>query len=68
MNEQPVAVSLDGAYTIQTREVSLWYGQFQALKNVTIQIKPRMITALIGPSGCGKTTLAALLQSNQRAV
>jgi len=44
-------------YSIQTRELSLWYGKFQALRNVSIRVKHRMITALIGPSGCGKTTL-----------
>lgn len=57
MNEQPVATLPSEEYTIRTRDLNLWYGQFQALKNVTVQIKPRMITALIGPSGCGKTTL-----------
>ena len=42
---------------IVTRELNLWYGSFQALKNVTATIKHGHITALIGPSGCGKTTL-----------
>ena len=37
--------------------MSLWYGDFQALKGVTIQIRQGLITGLIGPSGCGKTTL-----------
>jgi len=45
------------AYTIHTRDLNLWYGSFHALKNVTINVTPGIITALIGPSGCGKTTL-----------
>jgi phosphate transport system ATP-binding protein len=45
------------AYTIHTRDLNLWYGAFHALKNVTINVTPGIITALIGPSGCGKTTL-----------
>jgi len=44
-------------YTIQTRGLNLWYGDFQALRDVEVNIKPGAITALIGPSGCGKTTL-----------
>ena len=44
-------------YSIQTRGLNLWYGDFQAIEDVTINITPRIITALIGPSGCGKTTL-----------
>jgi phosphate transport system ATP-binding protein len=42
---------------ITTRELNLWYGDFQALKKVTVDIKKGQITSLIGPSGCGKTTL-----------
>lgn len=37
--------------------LNFYYGSIQALKNVSIQIAEKKITALIGPSGCGKTTL-----------
>ena len=43
--------------SITTRDLSLWYGDFQALENVTLNIRKGIITSLIGPSGCGKTTL-----------
>ena len=42
---------------IRTRGLNLWYGSFQALIDVSIDIKDGIITSLIGPSGCGKTTL-----------
>jgi phosphate transport system ATP-binding protein len=42
---------------IRTRKLNLWYGTFQALFNVDLQVKAGMITSLIGPSGCGKSTL-----------
>jgi phosphate transport system ATP-binding protein len=37
--------------------LNLYYGQFQALKNITMDIQANKITAFIGPSGCGKSTL-----------
>ena len=42
--------------TISVRNFNLWYGSFQALKDINIEIPMRDITALIGPSGCGKST------------
>ena len=44
-------------FGITTKDLCLWYGNFQALINVTVNIKHGIITSLIGPSGCGKTTL-----------
>ena len=42
---------------MRTRALSLWYGTFQALFDVDLDIKPGIVTSLIGPSGCGKSTL-----------
>lgn len=44
-------------YSIETENLSLWYGDFQALIDVSVKISTGKITSLIGPSGCGKTTL-----------
>jgi phosphate transport system ATP-binding protein len=44
-------------FSIETRNLNLWYGDFQALKDVSVGIRQGEITGLIGPSGCGKTTL-----------
>jgi len=53
-HEAPIRTEI---FSIRTRDLSLWYGDFQALKNVTVNIKQGIVTSLIGPSGCGKTTL-----------
>jgi phosphate transport system ATP-binding protein len=47
----------DPSHAIETSRLSLWYGGFQALRDVSVEIKHGIITSLIGPSGCGKTTL-----------
>ena len=41
---------------ISVKDMCLWYGQAQALKNISLDIPEHAITALIGPSGCGKST------------
>ena len=50
--------SLDNAETaISVKDFDLWYGDFQALKNIDLKIPRNRATAFIGPSGCGKSTL-----------
>ena len=46
---------------ITVKDLCLWYGNAQALKNVNISISEKSITALIGPSGCGKSTFLKTL-------
>ena len=46
---------------ISVKGLNLWYGQTQALKNISIDIPEKSITALIGPSGCGKSTFLKTL-------
>ena len=41
---------------MQIENLDLFYGDFQALKNVNMEIQANEITAFIGPSGCGKST------------
>ena len=46
---------------ITVKDLNLWYGQTRALKNITMDIPEKSITALIGPSGCGKSTFLRTL-------
>ncbi len=41
---------------ISVKNCNLWYGDFQALKDINVGIPEKMVTAFIGPSGCGKST------------
>lgn len=54
MAESPAAPA---PAAIATRGLNLWYGDFQALFDVNLDIRQGVITSLIGPSGCGKSTL-----------
>lgn len=52
---------------VNTRDLNLWYGDFQALFDVNLDIKQGIITSLIGPSGCGKSTfLRSVNRINER--
>ena len=54
-------------YAIITEDLDLWYGDFQALEKVSLNLRGGIITGLIGPSGCGKTTfLRCLNRVNER--
>jgi phosphate transport system ATP-binding protein len=57
----------DDIVSIETDNLNLWYGGFQALINVSSRVRKGIITALIGPSGCGKTTyLRCFNRMNER--
>lgn len=45
---------------IKVKDINFYYGDFQALKSISIKIKPNTVTAFIGPSGCGKSTFLRL--------
>lgn len=47
--------------TFQIRDLNLYYGDAQALKNINMDIERNRVTALIGPSGCGKSTFLRVL-------
>jgi phosphate transport system ATP-binding protein len=54
-------------HAIHTRGLNLWYGTFQALYDIDLNIRQGMITSLIGPSGCGKSTfLRSVNRINER--
>jgi len=53
---------------ISAREVDFYYGEFQALKNISLDMENKRTTAFIGPSGCGKSTFLKLLNRMQDTV
>lgn len=58
-NSMPVAVRAP-VLKIASRSVNMWYGEHHALKDISMDIQSREVTALIGPSGCGKSTYLRL--------
>ena len=67
------AATIDASIKVDIRDLSFFYGTTKALKNVTLPLHSRQVTAFIGPSGCGKSTLLRVLNRiyelypNQRA-
>jgi phosphate transport system ATP-binding protein len=58
MSQETEAVAAAaGTFAIEATDVNIFYGQFRAVKDVSLQIQKNKITALIGPSGCGKSTM-----------
>ena len=49
------------ATAFEVKDLSIWYGEKQAIRNVSIDIPAKAITAIIGPSGCGKSTFLRCL-------
>ncbi len=47
--------------TLQVQNLNFFYGQFQGLKDINLDIFEKKVTAFIGPSGCGKSTLLRTL-------
>jgi phosphate transport system ATP-binding protein len=46
---------------LEVRNLNFYYGEFQGLKNINLDIQKNTVTAFIGPSGCGKSTLLRTL-------
>jgi len=49
------------AKRLDINDLNIYYGKFHAVKDVTLQVPPRYVTAFIGPSGCGKSTVLRTL-------
>jgi len=59
-NENVIESSLKRKYKLQAKDVNVFYGDFQAIKEISMDIKANSVTAFIGPSGCGKSTFLRL--------
>ena len=58
VGSMPTSAAADGGATVfDVDDVSVFYGDFRAVRNVSMQVKQHQITAFIGPSGCGKSTM-----------
>jgi len=51
-----VKITLNGHAAFEVKDLKFWYGSTLALRDISLQIPARKITAIIGPSGCGKST------------
>jgi phosphate transport system ATP-binding protein len=59
--EPPPSIEPAPPLTFQVKNLSIWYGEKQAIDNVTLDVASNAVTAIIGPSGCGKSTFLRAL-------
>lgn len=59
--DAPVMEKVAAKVKVEIKNLSFYYGQTKALKNISMPIHRRKVTAFIGPSGCGKSTLLRIL-------
>ena len=52
---------LNGSVKVAINDLSFYYGNYKALKNITLSLYRNKVTAFIGPSGCGKSTLLRVM-------
>lgn len=60
-NKQKTEFDFTRENAVEVESVNLYYGDYQALKNISMNVKRHEVTAMIGPSGCGKSTLLKTL-------
>src|SRR5438046_5446073 len=53
---------------IEAKKISCWFGEKRAIREISMKIKPRQVTAIIGPSGCGKSTFIRCLNRMHEVV
>src|SRR5947209_5388923 len=56
------------SHAMEVQNISAWYGSRQAIRNISLRVQPKSITAIIGPSGCGKSTLVRCLNRMHEVV
>ena len=64
----PASDTVETSHGIETIKVNTWFGSNHALKDISMKIKPRQVTAIIGPSGCGKSTFIRCLNRMHEVV
>src|SRR5579859_6241117 len=66
--ESSSSTSIQTAHGIEAIKVNTWFGTKHVLKDISMKIKPRQVTAIIGPSGCGKSTFIRCLNRMHEVV
>src|SRR5580692_3303792 len=68
MTPDAIAPQPDTACKLSAADLNFYYGEFQALKNISMEILANQVTAFIGPSGCGKSTFLRTLNRMNETV